>query len=58
MTDSVTISRELLERIDESAICDGTDATISDSLFTELVATLATPVQGEAVVYIDELLSP
>lgn len=45
---NVTISRELLERIDESAICDGTDATISDSLFTELVAALAAPVQGEA----------
>ena len=47
MTDLIPIRRELLERIDESAICDGTDATISDSLFTELVAALAAPVQGE-----------
>lgn len=48
MTD-VTIRRELLERIDESAICDGAEATISDDLFTELVAALSKPVQGEAV---------
>ena len=47
---NVTISRELLERIDESAICDGTDATISDDLFTQLVAALAAaPADGEAV---------
>ena len=43
----VTIDRELLERIDESAICDGTDATISDDLFTRLVAALAAPRQPE-----------
>ena len=43
----VTIDRELLERIDESAICDGTDATISDVLFTQLVAALAAPRQPE-----------
>ncbi len=43
----VTIDRELLERIDESAICDGTDATISDDLFTQLVAALAAPRQPE-----------
>ena len=36
----VTIDRELLERINESAICDGTDATISDDLFVQLVAAL------------------
>lgn len=58
---NVTISRELLERIDESAICDGTDATISDDLFTELVAALATPVQchtcnGARVVIDDHIL--
>ena len=45
MTDTVTIRRELLERIDESAICDGTDATISDDLFTQLVAALDAPRQ-------------
>ena len=47
MTDLIPIRRELLERIDESAICDGTDATISDDLFTQLVAALATPRQPE-----------
>ena len=47
MTDKLLIKRELLERIDESAICDGTDATISDDLFTQLVAALATPRQPE-----------
>lgn len=46
MTD-VLIKRELLERIDETAICDGTDATISDDLFTQLVAALAAPRQPE-----------
>lgn len=46
MTD-VLIKRELLERIDESAICDGTDATISNDLFTQLVAALAAPRQPE-----------
>ena len=45
----VTIDRELLERIDESAICDGTDATIRDDLFTQLVAALATPRQPAEV---------
>lgn len=49
----VTIDRELLERIDESAICDGTDATISDDLFTQLVAALDAPVQGESVAGFD-----
>lgn len=44
---NVTISRELLERIDESAICDGTDATISDDLFTQLVGALDAPLQPE-----------
>ena len=48
MTTKLLIDRELLERIDESAICDGTDATISNDLFTELVAALAAPVQGKA----------
>lgn len=43
----VTIDREPLERIDESAICDGTDATISDDLFTQLVAALDAPRQPE-----------
>lgn len=43
----VTIERELLERIDETAICDGTDATISDDLFTRLVAALAAPRQPD-----------
>lgn len=43
----VTIDRELLERIDETAICDGMDATISDDLFTRLVAALAAPRQPE-----------
>ena len=43
----VTIDRELLERIDESAICDGTDATISDDLFSQLVAALDAPRQPE-----------
>ena len=43
----VTIDRELLERIDESAICDGTDATISDDLFTQLVGALDAPRQPE-----------
>ena len=43
----VAIDRELLERIDESAICDGTDATISDDLFTQLVAALDAPRQPE-----------
>ena len=43
----VVIDRELLERIDETAICDGTDATISDDLFTQLVAALAAPRQPE-----------
>jgi hypothetical protein len=43
----VTISRELLERIDETAICDGTDVTISDDLFTELVAALSVPAQQQ-----------
>lgn len=47
MTDTVTIRRELLERIDESAICDGTDATISDDLFTQLVAALDAPRQPD-----------
>jgi len=51
MTDLIPIRRELLERIDESAICDGTDATISDDLFTQLVAALDAPVQGEAVAW-------
>lgn len=46
MTD-VLIKRELLEQIDETAICDGTDATISDDLFTQLVAALAAPRQPE-----------
>ena len=46
MTD-VLIKRELLERIDETAICDGTDATISDDLFTQLVAALSAPRQPE-----------
>lgn len=45
MTTKLMIDRELLERIDESAICDGTDTTISDDLFTQLVAALATPRQ-------------
>lgn len=49
MTTKLLIGRELLERIDESAICDGTDATISDDLFTQLVGALDAPVQGEAV---------
>lgn len=51
----VTIDRELLERIDESAICDGTDATISDDLFTQLVAALDAPRQpeGDAVTMAD-----
>lgn len=44
---NVTIRRELLERIDESAICDGTDATISDDLFTQLVAALDAPRQPD-----------
>lgn len=43
----VTINRELLERIDETAICDGTDVTISDDLFTQLVEALAAPRQAE-----------
>ena len=47
MTTKLLIDRELLERIDESAICDGTDATISDDLFTQLVAALAAPRQPE-----------
>ena len=46
----VTIDRELLERIDESAICDGTDATISDDLFTQLVAALDAPQPSAGVV--------
>ena len=47
MTTKLLIDRELLERIDESAICDGTDATISDGLFTQLVAALDAPRQPE-----------
>lgn len=47
MTDLIPIRRELLERIDESAICDGTDATISDDLFTQLVGALDAPRQPE-----------
>lgn len=43
----VTIDRELLERIDETAICDGTDVTISDDLFTQLVEALAAERQPE-----------
>ena len=39
--------RELISRIDESAICDGTDATISDDLFTELVALISQPQPAE-----------
>lgn len=46
MTD-VLIKRELLERIDETAICDGTDVTISDDLFTQLVEALAVARQPE-----------
>ena len=55
MTDKLLIDRELLERIDESAICDGTDATISDELFTQLVAALTqpAPAEGEVVAYMD-----
>lgn len=47
MTTKLLIDRELLERIDESAICDGTDATISDDLFAQLVAALDAPRQPE-----------
>jgi len=52
MTTKLLIDRELLERIDESAICDGTDATISDDLFTQLVGALDAPVQWQAVAYV------
>ena len=47
MTTKLLIDRELLERIDESAICDGTDATISDDLFTQLVGALDATRQPE-----------
>ncbi len=64
MTDLIPIRRELLERIDESAICDGTDATISDDLFTQLVGALDAPLQpaevgelAEALRAADEYLS-
>lgn len=39
----VSIRSELLERIDESAICDGTECSIDAELFLELVSVLRRP---------------
>lgn len=39
----IVIRSDLLERIDESAICDGTDCSIDAELFLELVSVLRRP---------------
>lgn len=43
----VMVPVELLERIDETAICDGTEACINDDLFNELIALLAAAPKAE-----------
>ena len=53
MTNTISVPRELLEQIDECAICDGTDATIDGELFNRLVGLLAAPaaeVEGMEVI--------
>lgn len=39
----IVIRSDLLERIDESAICDGTECSIDADLFLDLVSVLRRP---------------